>query len=40
MSKHLSLPTSRLICLGGAKISTNATFAGDDEGEPESGYGE
>jgi hypothetical protein len=24
MSKHLTAPTSRLICVGGAKASTNA----------------
>ena len=24
MSKHLSLPTSRLLCAGGAKARTNA----------------
>jgi len=24
MSKHAVLPTSRLICFGGAKLSTNA----------------
>ena len=31
MSKHLSSPTSRLICFGGAKLSTNATNVGDLE---------
>jgi hypothetical protein len=31
MSKHVSLPTSRLICFGDAKASTNATIVGDPE---------
>jgi hypothetical protein len=35
MSKHLSTPTSRLICLGGAKLSTNATGGGKSEGDPD-----
>lgn len=35
MSKHLSTPTSRLICLGGAKLSTNAIGGDELEGDPE-----
>lgn len=31
MSKHLSIPTSRLICLGGAKAVTLAGDVGEDE---------
>jgi hypothetical protein len=31
MSKHLSIPTSRLICLGNAKASTNAGGGEKDE---------
>ncbi|WP_255355344.1 MULTISPECIES: hypothetical protein [unclassified Phenylobacterium] len=37
MSKHLSIPASRLICLGGAKLVTNAGYAGDQEGQPDDG---
>jgi hypothetical protein len=37
MSKHVSLPTSRLICFGGAKACTNAVING--EGEQDLGYG-
>lgn len=33
MSKHLSIPTSRLICLGGAKLFTNAD--GGEVNEPD-----
>lgn len=40
MSKHLSNPTSRLICFGGAKACTNATDVGHDEDDPRFGYGE
>lgn len=40
MSKHLSNPTSRLICLGGAKLLTNGTAAGDEETDPVGGFGE
>lgn len=40
MPKHLSTPVSRLICMGGAKASTNAIESGHDEddvrlGKPE-----
>lgn len=31
MSKHLSVPTSRLICLGSAKACTNAGSGDNDE---------
>jgi len=31
MSKQLSTPVSRLICLGGAKASTNAGSGDEDE---------
>lgn len=31
MSKHLSVPTSRLICLGSAKACTNADGGKIDE---------
>jgi hypothetical protein len=39
MSKHLSIPTSRLICLGGAKLATNAILGDDNEGDPEVPFG-
>jgi len=39
MSKHLSNPVSRLICLGSAKALTNAHLIGDAEGEPDNGFG-
>ncbi len=39
MSKHLSIPVSRLICLGGAKFATNAGLAGSQEGQPDDGFG-
>lgn len=31
MSKHVALPTSRLICFGSAKLSTNAGSGEQDE---------
>jgi hypothetical protein len=31
MSKHLSNPTPRLICMGGAKASTMASNVGEPE---------
>lgn len=37
MSKHLPTPASRLICLGRAKLATNAGFIGDQEGQPDDG---
>jgi hypothetical protein len=40
MSKLLSIPVSRLICVGGAKAVTNANLIGDQEGEPDNGFGE
>jgi hypothetical protein len=40
MSKHLSTPVSRLICLGGAKLVTNAGYAGNQEGQPNDGFPE
>ncbi|HZZ31614.1 MAG TPA: hypothetical protein VFE10_06420 [Phenylobacterium sp.] len=39
MSKLLSIPVSRLICLGGAKLSTNANLTGEQEGQPNDGFG-
>ena len=38
MSKLLSTPVNRLICLGGAKLATNASLAGDQEGQPNDGF--
>ncbi len=35
MSKHLFPPVSRLICLGSAKLSTNATGGRKKEDDPE-----
>lgn len=40
MSKPLSVPASRLICLGGAKLTTNAGERGNDETDELSGFGE
>jgi len=40
MSKHLTLPTSRLICFGGAKLSTNAIGGRELEGDPEVPFGD
>lgn len=37
MTKHLSTPTSRLICLGSAKACTNAIDVGHDEDDPRLG---
>lgn len=37
MSKIVSIPVSRLICLGGAKLTTNASFTGEQEGQPDDG---
>jgi len=37
MSKHLPTPVSRLICLGGGRLGTNAGFIGDQEGQPDDG---
>ncbi|WP_293680667.1 hypothetical protein [uncultured Phenylobacterium sp.] len=39
MSKRLSVPASRLICLGGAKLATNAILGDDNEGDPEVPFG-
>jgi hypothetical protein len=40
MSKNLSVPASRLICLGGAKLATNAGYAGNNEHDAASGFPE
>jgi hypothetical protein len=39
MSKLLRMPVNRLICLGGAKLATNAGLAGEEEGQPHDGFG-
>jgi hypothetical protein len=38
MSKIVLIPVSRLICLGGAKHSTNAGLLGEQEGQPNGGF--
>lgn len=40
MSKRLQAPTSRLICLGGAKAETNVSVGAIPEDNPELGYDE
>lgn len=40
MSKIVSIPVSRLICLGGAKLATNAGALGSQEGQPDDGFNE
>jgi len=40
MSKHLLVPSSRLICFGSARALTNAIEVGAGEADPELGFGE